>query len=114
MGLNDRLYVKMRAEYDNFIMELKEQPPQIILMKSYEKTLKENLLRSMETGEISSYQIKPLLSEEKPLECVYQKWLDDYGLDMDVLRDCVSESASDLLERQSREKAPRVKEERER
>lgn len=112
--MRNKLYCKIKDEYDKFISKLKKETPEKILEKSYEKTLKENIVWSLAVCKIPSYQIKPLLSESKPLEYIYQKWLDGYGFDMEVLRDCIIESASDLAEELRREKAPENKDNRER
>lgn len=87
--MKNRLYNKMKAEYDIFIDQLEGKPPAEIIKSSYEKVFKEDLLLSVEDKEFTYEEAKALFSLKCPLDALYQEWLDTDVSYMDMLRDIV-------------------------
>ncbi len=93
----EQLIEKMRSEYNTFLDELSAKPPMQIIESSYEKVFKEDLLLTVEDGEFSDEKIAALLTQEYPLDLLYQEWLDTDASYMDMLRDCVDDAADTLI-----------------
>lgn len=72
---NDLLFIKMQQEYILFLDDLKELPTTEILERSYEKTVKQELLYMCEETELPQEQAKALYEMKKPLDGIYQDWL---------------------------------------
>lgn len=72
---NDLLFIKMQHEYIVFLDDLKELPTTEILERSYEKTVKQELLYMCEETELPQEQAKALYEMKKPLDGIYQDWL---------------------------------------
>jgi len=98
MNYNDKVYDVLKAEYDGFIEKLKTFPADKIIEHSYEKVFKEEIVLLMECDsiELSPKQAKALLAEKQPLDHLYNEWLQDDSSYCDMLRDCVSETLTDL------------------
>lgn len=94
---NELLYEKVQAEYNAFIEEIKQLPPEQIVEKSYQKTIKEDLVTIC--GEINRPQneAKALYLLKNPLEEMYQEWLGTDVDYMDLLRDTVDERAKSAV-----------------
>ena len=65
----------MQKEYNEFLDELKQLPPEEIIDKSYEKVLKEDILCLTEIHDLLQPQAKALYHMKNPLEQLYQEWL---------------------------------------
>ena len=77
MKIREEVYNKMESEYQNFINNLKEKTPDEIVDKSYEITIKEELLYDFQP-EYEFYNIEKIRALNKskaPLEELYQGWL---------------------------------------
>ena len=88
---SDKLYKKMKAEFDNFKAELRTKTPDEIIKSAYELVTTEDILTIFEVEEnfeVKDY--KALLKTKKPLEYLYQEWLDFDGSAMDTIRDSVN------------------------
>lgn len=106
------LYEKMSYEQDYYRNWLLSQPPEEILNHAYEYAMREDILMAMETKELTDAQAQALLSSDTPLSDVY-RYFDRVETDhMDVVRDCISIRANDILRTQEElrkaetEKAP--------
>lgn len=89
---NDKLYQKMKAEFDSFINTLKDSSPDTIIEKSYEKVFKEEILGLFENGiHLDVKQAKAILATKSPLETFYQDWLKADCSYLDSLKDCIDE-----------------------
>lgn len=88
---NKLLYEKMSAEYDRFIEDLKQMPPEQIIEHSYEKVMKEDLLSCFEFTDRSQTEAKALYLLKNPFDDLYQEWLDTDASYMDMLRDSIDE-----------------------
>jgi len=69
--LNTRLYEKMFAEQEAFRSWLLRQKPEEILSHTYEYTIREDILMSLEYNELSSDQCRALLKRDYPLADIY-------------------------------------------
>mgnify|MGYP002578575748 CR=1 FL=1 len=72
--LNTALYEKMAAEQDKYRDWLKSQPPEEILHHTYEYTVREDILLSMEYNDLPDAQVKALLKSPSPLADVFKDW----------------------------------------
>lgn len=88
---SDKLYDKMKMELENFKSELRSKPPDEIIQSAYELVTKEDILTVFEIEENFELQdYKALLKTKKPLEYLYQEWLEYDGSSMDMIRDSVN------------------------
>lgn len=77
MQIREHLYRKIEQEYDNFISELKEKTPSEIIDRAYEITIKEEILGYFYPD--YNYKIEEIVALnklEKPLERLYEDWMD--------------------------------------
>lgn len=85
---SDKLYDKMKMELENFKSELRSKPPDEIIQSAYELVTKEDILTVFEIEENFELQdYKALLKTKKPLEYLYQEWLDYDNSALDMLRE---------------------------
>ena len=70
--LNTKLYKKMFAEQEKFREWLLTQSPEEILNHTYEYTMREDILMSLEYNDLSDKQAKALLKSPCPLEDVFK------------------------------------------
>ncbi len=94
---NVLLYEKMKAEYDNFIAELKEKSVEEIIERSYEKVILEDLLTCIENDNLKQEEAKALYQIENPLSFIYQEWINIDNNYMDLLRDTIDETTKKLI-----------------
>ena len=74
--LNTALYEKMAAEQDKYRDWLKSQPPEEILNHTYEYTVREDILMSLEYNSLPNTQVRALLKSPSPLADVFAAWED--------------------------------------
>ena len=72
--LNTTLYQKMFAEQENYREWLLSQPSEEILNHTYEYTVREDILLSMEYNDLPDTQAKALLKSPSPLADVFKDW----------------------------------------
>jgi len=72
--LNTKLYKKMFAEQEKFSEWLLFQPPEEILNHTYEYTMREDILLSVEYNDLSDKQCKALLKSPCPLADIFKNW----------------------------------------
>ena len=95
---NDLLFAKMQHEYVVFLDDIKELSTEEAIERSYEKTIKQELVFLCESQELPQEQAKVLFEMENTLDGVYQKWLKkDSGIH-EVLKDTLVETAQKELE----------------
>ncbi len=100
VDLGYNLYEKMSYEQDYYRQWLLSQPPEEILNHAYEYAMREDILMAMETEELTDAQTQALLGSRTPLTDVY-RYFDRVETDhMDVIRDCISIRANDILRTQ--------------
>lgn len=106
--MNTQLYQKMFAEQEMYRCYLLEQTPEEILRHTYEYTVREDILMSLEYNDLSNAQCQALLKSSSPLDDVFhhfEKQESDY---MDHIWECLQGRADMVLhmERTRRESAP--------
>lgn len=76
--IREELYNKLQKEYEIFIEYLKEQKPQIILERAYEKVFKEETKDMFYPGydKFNEENIRALNKIENPLDKLYDGWMD--------------------------------------
>lgn len=94
--LNKALYEKVSAEQSKYRDWLLTQPPEEILRHTYEYTVREDIVMTMEYLDLEGGQAAALLSSSSPLGDLYQ----DFGKletdHMDTIRGCIESRASDM------------------
>ena len=99
---NTALYQKMFAEQEKFRDWLKGQPPEEILNHSYEYTVREDILLSLEYHDLSDVQADALMKSLSPLADVFRDFEKRETDHMDVIWDCLESRADTILEEQHR------------
>ena len=72
--LNTRLYQKMFSEQEAYREWLLSQMPEEILNHTYEYTVREDILISLEYHDLPDTQAKALLKSPSPLADVFKDW----------------------------------------
>ena len=72
--LNTALYQKMFAEQEQFKAWLLTQPPEEILNHTYEYSVREDILITLENNDLYDEQAEALLRSESPLADVYKEF----------------------------------------
>ena len=94
-ALQQSLYDKLSREQDKYRDWLKGQPPEEILHHSYEYTVREDILMSMEELTLSEAETRALLLSPSPLAILYDKFSDLETGYMDTIRDSIEDTAKD-------------------
>ena len=74
--LNKALYEKMFAEQESYRAWLLSQTPEEILNHTYEYTVREDILMSLEYNSLPNAQVRALLKSHSPLADVFAAWED--------------------------------------
>ena len=93
--LKNTLMGKLSREQDKYRDWLKGQPPEEILHHSYEYTVREDILMSMEELTLSEAETRALLLSPSPMAILYDKFSDLETGYMDTIRDSVEATAKD-------------------
>ncbi len=103
--LNTQLYEKMFEEQEKYRGWLLTQPPEEILNHTYEYTVREDILMSLENNDISGEQATALLKSPAPLDDVFKEFENRETGYMDIVLDCITDRADTVLrvEREQRE-----------
>lgn len=72
--LNTALYEKMFAEQETYRAWLLSQPPEEILNHTYEYTVREDILMSLEYNDLPDAQARAMLKSPSPLADVFKDW----------------------------------------
>ena len=94
-ALQQSLYDKLSREQDKYRDWLKGQPPEEILHHSYEYTVREDILISMEELTLSEAETRALLLSPSPMAILYDKFSDLETGYMDTIRDSIEDTAKD-------------------
>lgn len=92
-ALQQSLYDKLSWEQDKYRDWLKGQPPEKILHHSYEYTVREDILTSMEELTLSEAETRALLLSPSPMAILYDKFSDLETGYMDTIRDSIEDTA---------------------
>lgn len=93
--LKNTLMDKLSREQDKYRDWLKGQSPEEILHHSYEYTVREDILMSMEELTLSEAETRALLLSPSPMAILYDKFSDLETGYMDTIRDSIEETAKD-------------------
>ena len=88
---------KVHAEYDSFVLKLRNMTGQEVLERTYEKVIKDDIATCIIQMQMNSLETKALYEKEYPLDFCYQEWLDNNYSYMNVLEDCVIEATRDAV-----------------
>ena len=96
--LNTALYEKMFAEQDTYRKWLLTQPPEEILNHTYEYTIREDILLSLEYHDLTDAQAAALLKSPSPLADVFREFDNRQTDHMDQVFRAMEDRANDVLE----------------
>ena len=106
--LNAALYEKMFAEQEKYRDWLLSQSPEEILNHTYEYTVREDILMSLELSELPDTEARALLKLPTPLAEVLTEWDNQETGHMDKIWETVERRAKSAL-LQAQEKAAKQK-----
>lgn len=106
--LNTALYEKMFAEQEKYRDWLLSQPPEEILNHTYEYTVREDILMSLEFHDLPDAEARALLKSPTPLADVFKEWDNRETGYMDDIRETIESRAKFVLQ-QMQEKAVKPK-----
>ena len=95
---NTALYQKMSAEQETYRKWLLAQPPEEILHHTYEYTVREDVLMSLENRNLTDAQADALLKSPCPLEDVFREFEKRETDYMDTLFDSLVYRANTMIE----------------
>ena len=102
-GLKQRVQEKLTNEYNDFISELKNERPEVIIERAYEKVCKEEMLYVFEKKDLSAKEYKSLLKCSNILSDCYDEWLKSDGNFNEMLEYAVDNSIEHIVEDYKRE-----------
>ena len=100
--LNTALYQKMFAEQEQFKAWLLTQPPEEILNHTYEYSVREGILITLENNDLYDEQAEALLRSESPLADVYKEFSKRETDYMDVVLDSLETCADAVIAREQK------------
>lgn len=103
-ALNTTLYEKMFAEQETYRDWLLSQPPEEILKHTYEYTVREDILMSLENNDLTDQQAAALLQSPSPLNDVFQEFEKLETGYMDTVLECITDRADTLVQREQEAK----------
>ena len=109
--IREELYSKLESEFDSYKKELETLTSKEIIDKSYETTMKEELMCLFypESQRYDLDEIKALKNEKNSLETLYQGWMDsDLNINQlleDNTDEIIAELAEEYKAKQSKKKA---------
>ena len=95
--LNTKLYEKMFSEQEKYRDWLLSQPAAEVINHTYEYTMREDILMSMEYNDLSDKQCKALLKSPCPLGGVFKDFERRETSHMDDIRDTVECRANAVI-----------------
>lgn len=98
--LADKLYDRVKAEYDEHLGEVKTWPPEKIIDEAYKLTILYDFMCSLDSyldATLSTERLKALLSLDNPLWSMYQEWMRSDYSHMDDIRDVIMQTADERV-----------------
>lgn len=95
---NTQLYEKMFEEQEKYRGWLLTQPPEEILNHTYEYTVREDILMSLENNDLSDEQAAALLKSPAPLGDVFKEFENRETGYMDIVLDCITDRANTVIQ----------------
>lgn len=104
--LNTTLYEKMFAEQETYRAWLLSQPPEEILNHTYEYTVREDILLSLEYHNLPDAQARALRRSPSPLADVFRDWQDkETGYMDDIWATVEARAEAEAAKQQQRQKS---------
>ena len=100
--LNTRLYQKMFAEQEAYREWLLSQTPEEVLNYTYEYTVREDILMSLEYHDLPDAQAKALLKSPSPLSDVFKDWEKKETGYMEDIWQTVEDRAKEVVKREAK------------
>lgn len=106
--LNTALYEKMFAEQEAYREWLMTQPPEEILNHTYEYTVREDILMSLEYHDLPDAQAKAMLKSHSPLADVFKDWENkETGYMEDIWQTVEDRAKAEVAKQQKKEEKER-------
>lgn len=102
--LNTALYKKLFAEQERYEKWLLTQPPEEILKHSYEFTVRQDILLSLEYHDLTDAQASALLKSSSPLGDIFQEFEERETDYMDTVFDCMVCRADAVIQAEAEKK----------
>ena len=96
--MNTQLYEKMFEEQEKYRGWLLGQPPEEIINHTYEYTVREDILMSLENNDISAEQATALLKSPSPLADVFSEFENRETGYMEIVLDCITDRANAVIQ----------------
>lgn len=96
--LNTALYQKMFAEQDTYRKWLLTQTPEEILNHTYEYTVREDILMSLENNDLTDEQASALLKSPSPLGDIFSEFESRETGYMEMVLDCITDKANAVIQ----------------
>jgi hypothetical protein len=96
--LNTALYQKMFTEQDTYRKWLLAQTPEEILNHTYEYTVREDILMSLENNDLTDEQASALLKSPGPLGDIFSEFESRESGYMETVLDCVTDRANAVIQ----------------
>lgn len=100
--INTALYEKMSAEQGKYRDWLLSKSPEEILKHTYEYTVREDILMSLEYHDLTDGQANTLLKSPSPLSDVFKEFENRETEYMDQVWDSVRSRADEVLKREQK------------
>ncbi|MDD3228243.1 MAG: DUF3849 domain-containing protein [Oscillospiraceae bacterium] len=98
--LNTKLYEKMFEEQEKYRGWLLGQPPEEILNHTYEYTIREDILMSLEYHDLTDAQASALLKSPDAMSDIFKEFENRETEHMDTVWDCLTKRADAVLKAQ--------------
>lgn len=108
-ALRLQLWEKAQEEQSEYVEELKRLPPEQIVDKAYEKTMRDDILITFEDNRLSDKQVEALMRLDYPIAACYEEWQKNDVTYMDRLFEVVDDYADDLVKESEAEKQKQKK-----
>lgn len=96
--LNTALYQKMFAEQDTYRKWLLTQTPEEILNHTYEYTVREDILMSLENNDLTDEQASALLKSPRGLGDIFSEFESRETGYMEMVLDCITDKANAVIQ----------------
>ena len=96
--LNTALYQKMFAEQDTYRKWLLTQTPEEILNHTYEYTVREDILMSLENNNLTDEQASAMLKSPSPLGDIFSEFESRETGYMETVLDCITDKANAVIQ----------------
>jgi|GEM_PF-3086980 len=99
MTKQTKLYEKLQLEYQDFLTELREKPPEQIIEAAYEITAKQCILELFDSQEyISAEQANEMLANDYSLNKLYDVWMMSDGHIGEAIINCIDDYILEIPE----------------